>query len=84
MIIGGGITFDSAMKASKILATEGIHARVLDIFSIKPIDRDGIIANAKECNDTVLTVEDHYIEGGIHGKLIKLFILIQFLLLNNW
>lgn len=49
-----------------MLAAEGIHARVLDVFSIKPLDRDGIIANAKECNNTVLTIEDHYIEGGIH------------------
>lgn len=66
LIIGGGITFDSAIKAQKTLAAEGIHARVMDIFSIKPLDRDGIIANAKESNSTILTVEDHYIEGGIH------------------
>lgn len=69
LIIGGGVTFDSALKAQKILAAEGIHARVMDIFSIKPLDRDGIIANAKECNNTVLTVEDHYIEGGIHDAV---------------
>jgi len=41
---------------------------VLDIFSIKPIDRDGIIANAQKSNSTILTIEDHYIEGGINGK----------------
>lgn len=68
LLIGGGITFTAAMDAKKILAAEGIHARVLDIFSIKPIDRDGIIANAKASNNLVLTIEDHYIEGGIHGK----------------
>lgn len=46
LIIGGGVTLFSALDAQKTLAADGIHARVIDIFSIKPLDKDGIIENA--------------------------------------
>jgi len=54
-----------ALKAAETLAGEGINIRVIDLFSVKPVDREGLVANAKECNNTILTVEDHYFEGGI-------------------
>lgn len=41
----------------------GIEVRVLDPFTIKPIDKDGIIKNAKECGGRIVVVEDHYPEG---------------------
>lgn len=52
-----------AMKAADELAKEKIHIRVLDPFTLKPIDKEGIIKHAKACGGKILTVEDHYIEG---------------------
>merc|ERR1712156_645286 len=54
----------STERAEK-LAAKGIHARLMDPFTIKPIDADAIVANAKECGGRILVVEDHYPEGGI-------------------
>ncbi|KAB7507189.1 Transketolase [Armadillidium nasatum] len=48
----------------------GIEVRVLDPFTIKPIDKEGIIKNAKECGGRIVVVEDHYPEGGI-GEAVK-------------
>lgn len=65
LVIGGGITLQESMKAAAELAKSGVGARVLDLFTIKPIDKDAIIRNAKECGGRILVVEDHYYEGGI-------------------
>jgi transketolase len=76
-VVGGGVTLDEgklspidllAMKAAEILAADKINIRVVDIFSVKPIDKETLVKAAKETNNLVLTVEDHYMEGGIHGK----------------
>lgn len=55
-----------AMKAQAMLKDSGIT--VIDVFSIKPLDEATIYACAKETGGKILTVEDHYKEGGIHGK----------------
>jgi transketolase len=62
-IVAGGITFFEALKAQEQLK----DVIVIDVFSIKPIDEATIYACAKECGGKVLTVEDHYREGGIFG-----------------
>jgi len=72
LVIAGGITLHESMKAYEQLKKEGINIRVLDIFSVKPIDQSGILQNAIESNSIVLTVEDHYINGGIKGIYIFL------------
>ncbi|MBX7244849.1 MAG: transketolase [Candidatus Sumerlaeaceae bacterium] len=64
-IASGGVTLFEALKAADELAKEGIAVRVVDLFTIKPIDRDGLLASAKETGNLILTVEDHYPEGGI-------------------
>ena len=53
-----------ALKAKDILAQKGINARVCDMYSIKPIDKELIIKCAKETNN-LFTVEDHSIIGGL-------------------
>ena len=53
------------MKAQEQLKDVGVI--VIDVFSIKPLDETTIYACAKETGGKVLTVEDHYKEGGIHG-----------------
>jgi len=66
LIIGAGVTLHEALGAAEELKIHGINVRVLDIFSIKPIDAKGIINNAEESSKKILTVEDHYPEGGIY------------------
>ncbi|XP_070500826.1 LOW QUALITY PROTEIN: transketolase-like protein 2 [Chironomus tepperi] len=65
LIIGSCVTLYEGLKAAKELEGLGIHARVLDPFTVKPLDRDGIIANAKECGGRIVVAEDHYREGGL-------------------
>lgn len=66
-VIGSGVTFHEAMKAQAELKDETIT--VIDLFSIKPLDAETIYNTAKETNGKILTVEDHYKEGGIYGKV---------------
>lgn len=63
LVIGAGVTMIEAMKAADELTKENIHIRVLDPFTLKPIDKEAIITHAKACGGKILTVEDHYIEG---------------------
>lgn len=63
LVIGAGVTLYEALKAADELGKIGINIRVLDLFTIKPLDADGIIRNAKACGNKILTVEDHYAEG---------------------
>ncbi|XP_044765995.1 transketolase-like protein 2 [Coccinella septempunctata] len=71
LIIGAGVTLHEALNASIELAKGGIGARVMDPFTIKPIDKDGIIKNAKECGGLIIVVEDHYPEGGLGEAVLS-------------
>jgi len=64
-IIGAGITLFEALKAYEKLQEEGITVSVIDLYSIKPLDKKKIIEVAKASNKKIITVEDHYVEGGI-------------------
>jgi transketolase len=64
-VVGAGITVFEALKAYDQLKAQGITIRVIDIFSIKPIDRALLIESARRTNNTIITVEDHHIEGGL-------------------
>ena len=48
-----------------MLAADGIAIRVIDAYSVQPIDRDGLIAAGQATGGRILTVEDHYAHGGI-------------------
>ena len=63
-IIATGITVAEALKAKEELEKEGINIRVLDIHTIKPIDKEAIIKCAKE-TQKLITIEDHSIIGGL-------------------
>lgn len=65
LVIGAGITLHEALKAADALSAQGKNIRVLDPFTLKPIDAAGIIENAKACGGRIITVEDHYPEGGL-------------------
>lgn len=63
-IIATGLMVNEAVEASKILAEQGINARVINIHTIKPIDKDIIIKAAKETGK-IITVEEHSVIGGL-------------------
>jgi transketolase len=63
-LIGAGVTLHEAITAADRLATDGIVARVIDLYSIKPIDAATVAAAARETGRLV-TVEDHRPEGGL-------------------
>jgi transketolase len=66
LLIGAGVTLYEALNAAETLQKQhGISARVLDLFTIKPIDAEAIIKNAREVGGNIVTVEDHYPEGGV-------------------
>ena len=69
-IIACGITLDEAVKAAERLAEDGVHARVLDAYSIKPIDAEAVRAAARECG-AIVTVEDHWPEGGLGDAVLE-------------
>jgi transketolase len=64
-VIAAGVTLFEALKAADALKNEGTGITVIDAYSIKPLGKDVILAAAKKTNNTVITVEDHYTEGGL-------------------
>ncbi|OMJ72438.1 hypothetical protein SteCoe_29142 [Stentor coeruleus] len=64
-VVGAGVTLHEAIKASQILEKQGIYIRVVDMFSVKPVDKRTLLACASATGKKVLTVEDHYVQGGI-------------------
>ena len=68
-IVGAGITLHEALKAADALAEDGITARVIDAYSIKPIDTDALQA-AAEATGKIVTVEDHFPEGGLGDAVL--------------
>jgi transketolase len=70
-IVGAGITLHEALKAAEQLAGEGIEARVIDLYSVKPADGETLRAAAEETGGRVLTVEDHWPEGGIGDAVLE-------------
>jgi len=64
-VVSAGVTLFEALKAADLLKADGITITVIDAYSIKPLGRDIILAAAKKTGGTVLTVEDHYPEGGL-------------------
>lgn len=64
-VVGAGVTLIEALKAHKALTAEGIGIRVIDLYCLQPIDRDGLVAAGKATGGRIITVEDHYAHGGI-------------------
>ncbi len=63
-IISSGIMVAEALAAQELLKAEGISAKVVDMFSIRPIDKDLIIKSAKETG-AIVTAENHSVNGGL-------------------
>jgi transketolase len=70
-IVGAGITLHEALKAADELEADGISPRVLDLYSVKPVDGETLRAAAEATGGRVLTVEDHWPEGGIGDAVLE-------------
>lgn len=68
-ILAAGITLFEALKAHEQLAKQNIYIRVIDLYSIKPLDADALRIHARKSGSKIITVEDHYRYGGI-GQLV--------------
>src|SRR5438552_9721262 len=64
-VVGAGVTVFEALKAYDALKSSGTNVRVIDLYSVQPIDRAGLIAAGKAAGGLLITVEDHYAAGGI-------------------
>jgi transketolase len=69
-IVGAGITVVEALAAADTLAAEGIGARVIDCYSLKPIDEEGL-REATAATGAVVTVEDHWPQGGLGEAVLS-------------
>ena len=63
-IIANGLMVNEAVEAAKVLAEEGINARVINMCTIKPLDEEIVLAAAKECGK-IITCEEHSVIGGL-------------------
>lgn len=70
LIVAAAITLAEALTAADELAKQGINVRVLDPFTIKPIDVAAIQENAAQCGGRIVVVEDHYPEGGMGDAVL--------------
>jgi transketolase len=64
-VVAAGVTLFEALKAADALKGQGIGITVIDAYSIKPLGAEIIRAAAQKTNNLVVTVEDHYLEGGL-------------------
>jgi transketolase len=64
-VVGAGVTLFEALKAYDQLKTSGVAIRVIDLYSLAPIDKKALTAAGKATRGQIITVEDHYAAGGI-------------------
>jgi transketolase len=70
-IVGAGVTLHEALSAAKELASEGVSARVIDAYSVKPIDGATISEAVRATGGRLVVVEDHWAEGGIGEAVLS-------------
>jgi len=70
-LVGAGVTVHTCLAAADRLAAQGVHARVVDLYSIKPVDRDGLTAAAEGSGHRLVVVEDHHREGGVGAAVLE-------------
>jgi transketolase len=70
-VIGAGVTLFEALKAHDELKGKGIAIRVIDLYSVQPIDAASLIEAGRATNGRLITVEDHYISGGLGDAVAR-------------
>ena len=69
-IVAAGITLHEALKAVDVLAHEDIAVRVIDLYTVKPIDAETLVDAARATGGRIVVVEDHWVEGGIGDAVL--------------
>ncbi|MCA1564036.1 MAG: transketolase, partial [Acidobacteria bacterium] len=64
-VVAAGVTVHEALKAHQELAADGLPIRVIDAYSVQPIDARTLVQSGRETNGLIVTVEDHYVHGGL-------------------
>ena len=72
-IVAAGITVHEALKAYERLRARGVMTRIVDLYSVKPVDRAMLREAARECSGGLLVVEDHHPEGGLADAVAEAF-----------
>jgi transketolase len=70
-IVGAGITLHEALKAAETLADEGVSARVIDLYSVKPVDVETLHEAAEATRGRIVVAEDHWPEGGLGETVLS-------------
>ncbi|WP_179806487.1 transketolase [Micromonospora purpureochromogenes] len=70
-LIGAGVTVHNCLAAADELASAGINARVIDLYSVKPLDRERLLAAVRDTGGRLVVVEDHYPEGGLGSAVLE-------------
>ena len=70
-IVAAGVTLFEALKAYDTLKVAGVSVRILDLYSIVPIDRTTLLDSARATQGRILTVEDHYAHGGLGDAVLS-------------
>ncbi len=72
-VVAAGITVHEALKAHEQLAGEGTAVRLIDAYSVKPIDREALHQAARDTGGRLVVVEDHWAEGGLGDAVLEAF-----------
>ena len=64
-VVAAGVTLFEALRAHDLLAAEGMPVRVIDAYSVQPVDRRTLVDAARRTGNRLITVEDHYAAGGL-------------------
>jgi transketolase len=70
-LVAAGITLHEALAAHAELEQAGIRVRVIDLYSVKPLDADVLLQAARATRDTLVTIEDHYAQGGLGSAVLE-------------
>jgi transketolase len=70
-LIGAGVTLHNCLDAADRLAADGVPCRVVDLYSVKPVDADGLRAASAATGGRFVIVEDHYPQGGLAAAVLE-------------
>jgi transketolase len=72
-VVAAGVTVHEALKAYERLGADGVNIRLIDAYSVKPIDAHGIAHAARRTEGRLVVVEDHWPEGGLGDAVLSAF-----------
>lgn len=76
-LIGAGVTPHECLRAADLLAADGISARVIDCYTVKPIDTATLVAAAGATNGRIVVAEDHHPEGGLGSAVADALLSVE-------